>query len=540
MVNFSKKSVRILSVLAGVLVLAGFVSCSKKSKTPSSDVTAELTMLMWSGDDKFYKDIGHQNLTPQDLPAQNVAAAYATAKAFMAVYPNVKINIFAKSGDPNDDGLWEQHRENFRTEYGIYPDMWAVQDLVGDAQKGLIADLSFLADDPMYKSFNPAAMALMNLDGRQFGIPQYLIPWGVYVNKSLAEANNIDVPDPDWTIAEFTRFVRHSKPNEFYGSMGSFSDDLRIIETGTKDYTYQILNRKAGEPYANLNSDATRNLLRYLSQWSNDAIYPNNDQGKVSGEFMDQNWWWAYKFFIEGKLLTNTADPWMMGDAAHSNPDHWGAVRAADWDIYPRPSTDYQPCTVGIVLDPFVIRNYAMDDGNPELSPAEEAKLRITWEFAKFWCGDTRAIEARAKQQFLDGDTLRSCLNDSFPLVTGPEFNKQMDLWYTTDTHRRFGDKNKMPGFHYILDLWQKGQFWDYSDKTYPRYYDFEGSRRDIVYEWLNAYSAEVTGAERFDPNWLDQVYARLPAWNAAFNQRWEAEWKLLGAALDRYYPKKK
>jgi hypothetical protein len=115
-----------------------------------------------------------------------------------------------------------------------------------------------------------------------------------------------------------------------------------------------------------------------------------------------------------------------------------------------------------------------------------------------------------------------------------------MDLWYTTDTHRRFGDKNKMPGFHYILDLWQKGQFWDYSDKTYPRYYDFEGSRRDIVYEWLNAYSADVTGAERFDPNWLDQVYARLPAWNAAFNQRWEAEWKLLSAALDRYYPKKK
>jgi hypothetical protein len=418
--------------------------------------------------------------------------------------------------------------------------MWAVQDLIGDAQKGLIADLSIFADDAMYKSFNPAVMAMMNVEGRQFGLPQYLIPWAVYINKSLAEANNIDVPDPNWTFAEFTRFVRHSRPNEFYGSMGSFSDDLRLIETGTKDYTYQILNRKAGEPYANFNSEAVRSLLRYMDQWTNDAVWPNNDQGKVSGEFMDQNWWWAYKFFIEGKLLTSTGEPWWLGDAAKPDPDHWGSVKVADWDVYPRPSTDYMPNTVGIVLDPFVIRNYAMDDGNPELSAEEEAKLRITWEFAKFWCGDTRAMEARAKQMFLEGEALRSSLNDSFPLVTGPEFKKQMDIWYIPDVHKRYADKNKMPGFQYILELWEKGQFWDYSDKCYARYYDFEGEKRDIAYEWLNMWNVEVTGAQRFDPNWLDQVYARLPAWNAAINQRWEAEWRNVNAALDRYYPKKK
>jgi ABC-type glycerol-3-phosphate transport system substrate-binding protein len=534
---FNKKY--ILIVLVCVLVLVSFSACKKKGGAPSKDIVAELTLMMWSGDDKLYKDIGNQNLTPQDLPAQNVAAAYATAKAFKAVYPNIKVNIYAKSGDPNADGLWEQHRENFRMEYGLYPDMWACQDLSVDAQKGLIADLSIFKDDPMYKSFNPAVMALMNVEGRQFGLPQYLIPWAIYINKSLAEANNIDVPDPNWTIAEFTRFISHSRPNVYYGSMGSFSDDLRVIETGSKDYTYQILNRKPGDPYANFNSEATRSLLRYLAQWSNDAVWPNFDQGKVSGEFMDEHWWWAFKFFIEGKLLTNTADPWMMGDAAHVNPEHWGAVRAADWDLYPRPSTDYMPNNVGIVLDPFVIRNYAMDDGNPALSAEEEAKLRIAWEFAKFWCGDTRAIDARAKQSFLDGDTLKSCLNDSFPIVTGPEFNKQMEIWYTTDNHRRFADKNKMPGFQYILELWEKGQFWDYSDKAYPRYYDFEGDRRDIVYEWLNAFNADVTGASRFDPNWLDQVYARLPAWNTAFNQRWEAEWRNLNTSLDRYYPKK-
>ena len=73
-----------------------------------------------------------------------------------------------------------------------------------------------------------------------------------------------------------------------------------------------------------------------------------------------------------------------MGDAANSNPEHWGRVKADDWDIYPRPATDYQPCTVGVVLDPFVIYNYALDDGNPELSDEEYNKLKLAYTFATF------------------------------------------------------------------------------------------------------------------------------------------------------------
>ncbi|MCL2243797.1 MAG: extracellular solute-binding protein [Treponema sp.] len=528
--------------LAVVLIFAGLSSCKKAGSAASlstNDVAAELTLMMWSGNDVFYRDLGNQNLTPDDLLSQNVAAAYATAKEFKKLYPNVKINIFAKSGDPDDDnGSWEQHRENFRMEYGIYPDIYAAMDMIGDIQRGLIADLSIFADDPMYKSFNPQVMGIMNVEGRQFGLPQYLLPWGIFINKSLAEANNIDVPDPDWNIAEFTRFVAHSRANEYYGIMGDYAVDGYLITTGTRDFTYQLINRKPGEPFVNINSDAVRNLLRYYSQWTNHAIWPNNDQGRVATEFMDENWWWSYKFFLEGKLLVNTGDPWMMGDAAHPNPNHWGAIRASDWDIYPRPSTDYVGNNVGIVLDPFVIRNYAMDDGNPALSNEEKAKLTIAWEFAKFWCGDSRAWEARARQQFLDGETYKSCLNDSFPMVTGPEFQRQMDIWYIPEIHQRFKDRNKMPGFHKVLELWESGQFWDISDKAYPWFYNFEGTRREIAYEWLNAYSADVTGAERFAPNWLDQVYARLPAWNTAMNQRWETEIQILQAGLNRYYPK--
>ena len=532
-----KRAVFIPIALVCVIALAGFVSC--KGKKGSGDVSGELTIMMWSGDNVYWEDIGSMDLSEDDLMAQNVAGAYATAKEFKKLYPHIKINFFAKSGaDSDEDGSWEQHRDNFRMQYGVYPDIYATKDLIGDIQRGLIADLSIFRDDPMYQNFNPQLMALMNIDNRQFGLPQYLLPWGVYVNRSLADANNIDVPDPDWTIAEYTRFINHSQQNVYYGSYGEYNLDLGLINTGTKDYAYMLLNHKPGEPFVNINSDATRSLLRYLVQWRSNSVLANNDLGLVSWEFIDQHWGWGYKFFLEGKLLTYTNDPWQMGDAAHPDPNHWGSVKAADWDIYPRPSTDYMGNTVGIVLDPLVIRNYAMDDGNPALSAAEEAKLRSAWEFAKFWCGDTRAWEARAKQLYRDKNIIKSSLTSSFPMVTGPEFDRQMEIWYTPEIHQRFKDKSRMPGFHYVLELWEKGQFWDVSDKAYPWYYDFEGTRRPIAYEWENAFNPEIVGALATDANWLDQVYARLPQWNSAMNQRWESEAGKLKEALGRYYPK--
>jgi ABC-type glycerol-3-phosphate transport system substrate-binding protein len=288
-----RKNSIFLLLLVCIIVFAGLSACKKKSKAPSSDVSAEITLMMWSGDSVYWQDIGSMNLTPDDLTAQNVAACYATAKEFKKLYPNVKINIFAKTGGNDDDGPWEQHRENFRMQYGHYPDIYAADDLIGDIQRGLIADLSIFADDPMYKSFNPQVMAMMNVDGRQFAIPQYLLPWGIYVNKSLAEANNIDVPDPDWTIAEYTRYINHSRPNEFYGSMGDYAVDSLVINTGTHDFTYQMNNRKPGEHFVNINSQAVRELLRYFAQWRTHSVWANNDLGLVSGEFMDSNWWWS-------------------------------------------------------------------------------------------------------------------------------------------------------------------------------------------------------------------------------------------------------
>ncbi len=499
-----------------------------------TDIEGEITVMLWSGDNTYMEDIGRRTMGVEDLRGQNQAAAYAVAQEFNRIYPNVKINVFAKAEGPDDEnGTWAQHRENFRAEYGHYPDIWAATDIPGDISRGLITDLSRFEDDPMYKSFNPAIMGMMNYDGFQAGLPQYLLPWGVYVNRALAEDNNLDVPDPDWDLDEFTDFISQADMENFFGVDGA---PLAFIETGTTSVRAMMNVREDGD-YVELDSDEVKDLVNYVPEWAEYAIWPNWDAGNIPQEVMDANWWWGYKFFIAGKLLALPGDPWMMGDAAHPNPEHWGAVQSADWDIYPRPATPYQPATVGVVLDPMVVYNYAMDDGNPEMSAEEEEKAKLAYTFMAFWVGDSRSWRARAEQMFTDGETTKTAMNDSLPFVSDAEtFEEQMSYWFSTETHQRYADADQMPGFHKVLEIWQAGQIWDVSDKSYPWYHDFEGGRRLNLYEWSQIGNAEVTGAGWLDPNLADVIKSRLTDWNRSANENFRASAAEIQAGIERFY----
>jgi hypothetical protein len=498
-----------------------------------ANVEGELTIMLWSGDGSFLKDIGKKNFAPEELGGQNQAAAYAVAKAFNELYPNVKINVFAKADGPDDDnGTWAQHRENFKAENGRYPDLFAATDLPGDVAKGLVADLSIFSDDPLYQTFNDSVMRLMNFNGFQAGLPQYLLPWGVFVNRSLAEDNNLDVPNPNWTIDEYTDYISQADMKTFYGAMDT---PFSFLNTGSKSISY-LLSQSPTDTFVNLDSDEIRTLIDYVPKWANYSVWPQQALGNIAPEVMDENWWWGFKFFINNKILTLDGDPWMMGDAAHPAPDHWGRALADDWDIYPRPSTAFQDNTVGVVLDPFAVYNYAMEDGNPELSDAEAAKMKLAYTFAAFWAGDTRAWEARLNQQFLDGEALKTSLNDSLPLVTGDEFDKQMAIWYAAPIHARYADASLMPGFQEVLRIWEKGQFWDISDKAYPYYHDADGTRRSNLYEWENMWNPDVSGAMRTDANWADNVKARLSEWNNLTNQRFKESFEALNKGLKEFY----
>ena len=224
------------------------------------------------------------------------------------------------------------------SEHGKYPDIYAATNLANDVARGFVADLSVFKNDPLYKSFNPAIMKTMNYFGFQAGLPQFLQPWGVYINKALAEDNNIDVPDPDWDMDDYTDFITSADNENFWGAMDV---EMLFLRTGVNTFEKQMLNWKGTGDYVNVNSDEIKALLDYIPEWASSAIWTQRDLGLVSDEVMNANWWWSHKFFMENKILTNGGDPWMMGDCAYADPNHWAACKSTDWDIYPRPATDF-------------------------------------------------------------------------------------------------------------------------------------------------------------------------------------------------------
>ncbi len=497
------------------------------------NVSGDISIMVWSGDSVYYEDLGHKTIAVEDLTSQNVAAVYALAKAFNAKYPNVKINLWAKTGDPNgNETSWYQEIENFKAEHGKYPDIYASNDLAGDVSKGLIADLSVFSDDPVYQSFNKSIMGIMNYYGFQAGLPQFVQPWAVWVNKELAENNNIDVPDPNWTIDEYTEFMSSADGKKFWGEVGL---PRSFIDTGCNSIVKSMYNYSGTGDRVNFTSDEVAKLLSYVPTWAKHTIWQEYGKGNVPQEIIDDGWSWGYRMFCRNYCLTYEGDPWMMGAAAAPGADV-NVVESSDWDIYPRPSTDYVENNIGIVVDPMAIHNYAMDDNNPEWSDAEKAQLKLAYTFGSFWCGSTESFKARAEQEFNDNGTLKSCLNDSFPLVTGDQFDEQMKIWYSVGIHARYADKDLMPGFQYVLKLWEEGKMWDVSDKCYPYYVTEDGAQKACLYEWLNFYDANVAGVDVTDASWLDNVKAHLADWNTTINKRFVESEQAIRDGLKKYY----
>ena len=524
---------KLLLVLLLVTISVGLTGCKDKASYEGLDtgISGQIDLLLWSGSGEYLEDIGHQNLDETQLLAQNDAATYYVAKEFNKIYPNVVINVLAVQGGPTDGRIWAQEIENYKTDNGVYPTIWASTDLAGDVADGNVADLTRFADDPFYKAMNPSIMQMMNYHGFQAGLPQYILPWGIYVNKELAEAQNLDVPEPNWTIEDYTDFQGNSEADEWYGSMDT---PIRIIETGTNDIVKSLFNYQGGD-YVTLDSNEVKSLIPYFEEWNDNAVYGN----EVSDAMWADVGGWAYDWFRKGKLLTFEGDPWMMGDAAIPDETWWAAALIDDWDIYPRPSTDYTDNTIGIVLDPMAIYNSCLDDENIACTVEEEAKIKLNYTFASFWIADTASWTARAEGMFTDeaNNKTSSSLNDSFPVTTGDLFDEQLNIWYTPVKHQRFSDPSVMPGFHEVIRIYEAGQFWDVSDKAYPYFYTVEGSRKPNLEEWRNYWDPNFNGGfEKGDAGFEDAVLGSLQKWSEDANIRFAQSFADLEAGLRTYY----
>ena len=509
------------------------VLCAQTFRGIPYDTVGSLTIMAWSGDDAWRPDLGNQNLGPGDLGgAMNVAAIYAVAREFNQMFPNITINLWSQTGSPNRDGIpWVQHRANFYMEHGHYPDIFLVTNLVDEIERGLVADLSIFRDDPRMQVFNQSILEMMTYQDRLFGLPQYVIPVGVWVNRDLANQQNIDIPPINWTWDQYLAFVGHSAHEEFYGSL---SPPWNIMNSSTRDIHYQLSTRGPNDPFVNIDTEANRQFVRDVARIVPHAMWNQRNAGNISDEFMAAHGSSGWRFFRQGTSLTLNVSAYMISGAAL--PGGANEVESPDWDIFPRPSSAHVGNHVGITLDPLALRNFAGENG--VLTPEAYQQKLIAWEFATFWLINNQSWEARANQIFYDSNGApQRALNPSFSYATGETFDRQMEIWGSVPARARFLDANLMPGWQRVMELFEQGEFWEVAQQTFPWTFEFEGGSRAIGHEWWNRHTYAVTGAAEHEPQWVDLALSLMPEWDRVINERWAEAFERLYAAIDRFYP---
>ena len=553
MKKFGRKALSLMLGLVLCVSALAFTGCGGGSSADpassglvDSNVKGDISIMTWGGDGKYYEDIGAKDLSESKLTTRAIAKTYAVAKKFKEAYPNVKINVYAKSGDPNQPGTpsWDQEIENFKTKHGKYPDIWGADDIISDIKKGLVADLSAYKDEDSYKAYNTSLMKQMNYNGIQAGLPSYSIPWGIWVNKSLAADNNIDVPDPDWDIKEFTDFVSQADTETFFGMKCAATDPaghdghgpMDILDMGVPTINKQIKEKNS----IDLNTDDVKSLLKYAQKWAASSVDSAQGAETLSAEIAEENGGYSWTYFCNNRTLVNMEDPWYLTAGADPEAkDSDTYIKAKDWDFYPFPSTEFMDDenTIKLVIDPICLHNYALDDQKPEMSKAEKAKLDLTYTFATYMTASTEAREAVYKQGWTENGTKKSsAADDSFPVVTGDAYDDQMELWNNLPAHKTYKNKE---GFQKVVEIFKEGKSWDYVDKCWTKKISEHGEEIYTLQEWISCNDKDVAGAWMTDKNWADSVKSKLADWNTTINKRIKKADQEFKVALKKYYGNK-
>ncbi len=534
---------KILVLMFAALVGITLTGCGN-SEIPIGAL-GELDILMWNGDGKTYKDIGSMDLTKDDLTAKTVAEVYAVAKAYNAAGNNVKINLTTKAYGPNDmdpntgePASWEQELDKFLSVNRKYPDIWLTDNITRDLSNGLLLDLSLFEDDAVYKTYNPSLLKMTEFYGFQAGLPNYALPHGVFVNKELAEKNNITVPGVNWTWDEYDSFVNQASPmNKVYGT---WNNSMSIIRSNIVEKQLQERD-DTSNIYVDITTSEFRNSVEDLANHAKSSVKDLIDSGDISDDYINEmGGEYPLNFFSKEALLTLN-DYYATSEIGNVTVKGMQTyIEANDWDIYPAPNMTNDKTNennVNILYDPIVMYNYAGRDG--VLSEAEEAKAWEAYNFMSYYSASTEAWEARAEQEFTGGVSITTgtkvylpALSDSLPLIQGDEYSKQMEIWYSTSNHAPYKDK---AGWQEIIRLWEKGNIVGVSDKAYPISYVTSANQTENCLYYIDEFK-EVQGVTILESSWYSNYSAGFATANTNMNKHFDNSYSAIRTALNKYY----
>ncbi|MBT1178058.1 extracellular solute-binding protein [Bifidobacterium callimiconis] len=158
-----------------------------------------------SGSDSFDKN-AKTEITFAGWSLSSTPEFQTLADAFMAKYPNVKVNVKEYSADDYDKQLTADISS------GSQPDVFPIKNLqkyYTYSQSGGLADLGDIANT--YKSDKNIDISNYELDGKYYAMPYRQDSWVLFYNKDMMEKAGVATPDGTWTWDDYTKAAEELK-----------------------------------------------------------------------------------------------------------------------------------------------------------------------------------------------------------------------------------------------------------------------------------------------------------------------------------------
>ncbi len=188
---------KILCVLLSALMLLGMVPAVAEEGLPPM-TTEEITLryACWG-----QAEAGEPEVV-QALIAQ-----------FEEAYPNINVEFVAI-----DQGSWNETLTNLASQ-GQLPDVFWVFSVSSAVANEWALDLTeYFEKDPDTKELFPSMVTSTKIGGKNWSYPAVLFPHMVFMNKTLFEKYNVELPDPaTWTWDDYFELAEElSHPEEYY------------------------------------------------------------------------------------------------------------------------------------------------------------------------------------------------------------------------------------------------------------------------------------------------------------------------------------
>ena len=131
---------------------------------------------------------------------------------FEEAHPNIHVEFV-----PIDQGTWDAGLTNLASQ-GQLPDVFWVFSVSAAVSNEWALDLTeFYEKDPDAQELYPTMVSSSKIGGKNYSYPAVLFPHMVFMNKTLFDKYNVDLPSTDWTWDDYFDLAEElSHPEAFY------------------------------------------------------------------------------------------------------------------------------------------------------------------------------------------------------------------------------------------------------------------------------------------------------------------------------------